>query len=542
MASTAGSGLDLVDVTPDAVSNLAVNSSFTALAASTTGSQLGYFLSVVEGANLNVGHIAFGGTWLDFLTLPGSGYTDCDMTSHDQDIWVLGYNSSTLGLRLFHGTTDGLRLSASFNELDLNLTGQYLSRPTGGVRPRLSYNSLSNRLTVFAESSADTLDAITMDWATKDITVSALDQITPPPSQSPEYGANSAAFRLGNRDGFVSWWPTVEQSARRLRLAAYDPITHDCNVESIGRSWDQASSAVAASAYGFARAVVAWKQAFSGVSLDESNTTCPISTFAELKVQDFSEILGYLLDPQTGQGYVLGNAMEKLSYSTLNLANQQFAPQSPPGASSYRVSNWDKEPLSVHVSVYDPQGEILEERTIEMGAMETKEIHSQSTAIEPALTSFSATGSFNVLGSWKIGNLPTVALTPSTTSRSWTSPVQQRSDLRHAFSWSNPGPYPNACVLSLYDGNGGMLVNTFEVTLQPNEQIAKFLDEAFPGDLPAGQSFIGSAKLDCAFGVSAIGVEQNTQSNEITYAPFTPSQPERWKIPIQVAIPKPVLR
>jgi hypothetical protein len=519
LPSTTNSGNDLVQTTSQGTFVLAQGSPLTGLDVATTGSLPGTVFGVVEGGALNAGY-ASNGTWLDFQTMPGTMYSDVSIATSGQDVVLMGFDESSSRPRLFHSTIGSGGFS-QFNELNLNLSANYLSRSEGGIRPSLHYDS--GLLTMFAETQGYSLEARTYSFSTQQTTSTALGQLTPPPSLDAQYGTDSRAFAFGNRVGLVYF------DGNAFKGLAYDPVTEAFDTEKIGYSKDPTASHVSALPFGTSRAVVNWDRSFKGLQLNPDNLQCPISTFGKLRVDTYSKLLGFQVEPSTGLGFIIGNSGGKYTYSPVDLSNRKFAPQSPPGASTYELSNWDRNPISVVVSYYGPDANLLEERTITLQPMETKEYHAQSNEIQAASTTFASTGAFNVLGSWKLGNLPSVSLVPSTTSPSWISPVHQDSSTRHAIAWNNPNGVDNTCTLNLYDGNGGALAGSFDFTLGPWEQLAKYVDELT--DLSVGQDFLGSMSLRCDYGVSAIGVQQDTHTNEITYAPLEANQPDAWEVP-----------
>ena len=269
-----------------------------------------------------------------------------------------------------------------------------------------------------------------------------------------------------------------------------------------------------------------------GLEYGDVGADNPIRLFGRFDT-DFNDILGFDVDQKLGKGWILGNAGGEFKAADLNLGNLRFAAQSVPGATDYLLSSFERTPMEVGVALYSPEGVLMEEKTIQVDPMETKEVSSDLDEIVPATTRFTGLGSYSVSGFWSLDG-PEVTVLPGRYSKTWRTPIQQSNQVRQGLAIQNASSKLNHCQLNLYEGMGGALLESSSLDLGGFEQKSRFADEFFAGHISLGQPFLGSASISCEYGVSMMSVRQNVDTAAITNAPADPVELDTWSLPLRI--------
>ncbi|MFZ0430888.1 MAG: hypothetical protein WAO20_22430 [Acidobacteriota bacterium] len=497
------------------------NSSFSSISTAPSASPLSYRAALTEAGSLHVAQISVAGDWEEFYTAPGgANFADADLaTSADGLTCAIGIHQLEQELRVYCGT------NSLYNQVDLNLSASYLSRSTGGIRPRIVANDELGLFSIFATTKDWKLQAIDLKYSDFSHTVTDLGNITSAPGYEAEYGRASGVVNLGTRSSYLL--PGEDHLVSYL----YDPAGKTFAKETFLFP-STAGTSFSAGPLGMNRAAVSWGSRLYGLEYGDVGADNPIRLFGRFDT-DFNDILGFDVDQKLGKGWILGNAGGEFKAADLNLGNLRFAAQSVPGATDYLLSSFERTPMEVGVALYSPEGVLMEEKTIQVDPMETKEVSSDLDEIVPATTRFTGLGSYSVSGFWSLDG-PEVTVLPGRYSKTWRTPIQQSNQVRQGLAIQNASSKLNHCQLNLYEGMGGALLESSGLDLGGFEQKSRFADEFFAGHISLGQPFLGSASISCEYGISMMSVRQNVDTAAITNAPADPVELDTWSLPLRI--------
>jgi len=497
------------------------NSSFSSISTAPSASPLSYRAALTEGGSLHVAQISTVGNWEEFYTAPGgANYADADLaTSADGLTCAIGIHELDEELRIYCGT------NSLYNQVDLNLSASYLSRSTGGIRPRIVANDDLGLFSIFATTKDWKLQAIDLKYSDFSHTITDLGNITAAPSFEAEYGRSSGIVNLGSRSSYVL------PGEDRLVSYLYDPADKTFAKETFLLP-STVSTGFSAGPLGTNRAAVSWGSRLYGLEYGDVGADDPIRLFGRFDT-DFENILGFDVDQEWGKGWILGNVGGEFKAADLNLGNLRFAAQSVPGVTKYLLSSFEQTPMQVHAALYSPDGVLLEEKVIEMDPMETEEMSSDLDDIVPATTRFTGLGSYSVSGFWSLNGTEATVL-PGRYSKIWRTPIQQSDKVRQGLAIQNASAEMNHCQLNLYEGTGGALLESSGLDLGGFEQKSRFADEFFSSHISNGQPFLGSASIVCDYGIAMMSVRQNANTGAVTNAPADPVELDTWSLPVRI--------